>query len=295
MLVVMNNHLKMQYVRGMYVKPLSVPDGVVITIDPGKTNMAMFIGSPDGEMYVGLEFSGNARGTGPPMDTTLYCVEVRMFLRQYFANTEIYLVGMEEAITKASKKGNLYHKSGMVLKEIRANILNFFLEEYGLRTILINNWSWKAAILPDGYRSQNEKGSKRWLCDFFPDNPLSQYFAADMSDAYCMYLYLISQHCSSYTLMCKRKEEACNRTRKFFIYPESLSSIQSARVVVFNKKFTLTENVIYLCNRTNQVCYGKFPSDKLHLGEIYGNCVGFTDAPKGDITVIVEGSLSKEW
>ena len=96
------------------------------------------------------------------MDTTVYCEEVRQFLKQYLVNANIYFVGVEQAITK---KGMEHHHSNMVLTEIRGNILNFFLDQYNVRVTEINNWSWKAGVLPKGYRGKFEKGSKKWFQD----------------------------------------------------------------------------------------------------------------------------------
>ena len=56
MLVVINNQDMYQYTKGMYVKPLDVPGDVIVIIDPSKTNMAVMVISPWGEIYKCLEF-----------------------------------------------------------------------------------------------------------------------------------------------------------------------------------------------------------------------------------------------
>lgn len=179
MLIVENNAKTYTWEYGDAVTPVNYFGEVVIAIDPSKTNMAVFLGTPSGEPISAIEFSGNNRRRGPAMDTTQYCFEVRKFLTEYLQNVSVYLVGIEQAITK---QGNKYHHSDMVLKEIRGAILNYFLEEYGVKVIEVNNWSWKFAVLPEGYRGKFDKGSKKFFERNMPQSPFTYYFEADMTD-----------------------------------------------------------------------------------------------------------------
>lgn len=289
MLVVKNNIERFYFNSGDHVTPLNKTSEIVVAIDPSKTNMAVLIGSPFEEIYDIIEFSGNNRKRGPAMDTTIYCEQVREFLSKYLADANIYMVGVEAAI---SKKGLNFHHSNMVLTEIRGNILNFFLERFRIKVEEINNWSWKYAILPEGYRSQSEKGSKRFMRDYYPESDLNDYFEADVTDVYCIYKYMCTKLCKGYNFVCCRREEPNENTRNFYIYPSTLTRVSGARVIVLNDHFSITDNVTYLCNRTNYALYTVIPDiSKLSLEEIYGHCRGFKEIPRsGPVVLVVPAS-----
>ena len=286
MLVVINNEEKYFYTQGMTVKPLEAKGDVLVVIDPSKTNMAVMVSSPLGENYLNIEFSGNNRGSGPVMDTTVYCNEVRSFLRSLLQDVDIYIVGIEAAITK---RGHTYHKSDLVLKEIRGALLNFFLEEYGIRALEINNWAWKHAVLPEGYRSQSEKGSKRFICENYPSSPLCHYYEADMTDCFCMTMYVVTTQCTGYALVCNRKEDVNANTRKYWIYPNVVKAPFGAYQFRVNHHFNLQENTVYLCNRTKSLCHSTVDISTLKLEDIYGHTKGFSEIPLEDsVTILIE-------
>ncbi len=270
MLVVDHNTHSTYWGLGDTVNPMSYAGEVVVTFDPSKTNMAMVVGTPDGYILNTLEFSGNNRRRGPVMDTTVYCEEVRSFLKSYLSNVTIYMVGVEQAI---QKEGNNHYRSSMVLTEIRGNLLNFFLEVFGVKVIEVNNWSWKFAILPEGYRSKYEKGSKKWFLNTMPDSPYSKYFEADMTDCICIYWYMISKMCSGYSCYCNQYEK-CLFTYQYFFSPIG-SDLGNVRELIYNPMFTLEENIGYYVNRVLTSFYMKIAVNKISLDYIYGHAVGF--------------------
>lgn len=268
MLVVDHNTYSTHWTLGNGVNPLRYGGDVIITIDPSKTNMAIVFGTPDGYILNVLEFSGNNRGKGPTMDTTLYCEEVRAFLRSYLEHTNIYMVGVEQAI---QKKGFEHYKSSMVLTEIRANILNFFFEVFGVKVIEINNWSWKFGVLPDGYRSQFEKGSKRWFVETMSNSPYSKYYEADVTDCICIYWYMVNKMCSQYVCYCNQYE------KPLFKYEYDLMIDSSVkRELSYNTMFTLHENLSYYVNRIMGEFFILVPVSNLSFDDIYGHSIGFS-------------------
>lgn len=284
MLVVDHNTYFTQWQIGDTLHPMEYAGDVVVTFDPSKTNMAMVIGTPDGTILNTIEFSGNNRKRGPAMDTTLYCEEVRQFLKIYLSKVNLYLVAVEQAITK---QGVNYHHSNMVLTEIRSNILNFFLEEYGLHVIEVNNWSWKFGILPEGYRSKYEKGSKKWFTKCMPDSPYSQYFEADMTDCICIYWYVIKNNCASYSCYCNQAEK-CDMEHMHFYVASTNNVIEGMKEVTFNPRFSLQENLNYYLNRIIGHFYMTIPTDVIDIEDIYGHAVGFClgDIGKDDLKVV---------
>lgn len=261
MLVVIDNKYHSYWTIGQPTGHLDYHGEVVITFDPSKTNMAILIGTGepislddfrDGKVPRGLlksfEFSGNDRGKmHPPMDTTLFCEEVRHFLSSYLEGARFRIVAIEQALTK--KGASASHITNMVLTEIRANLLNFFLEKFNVRVIEINNWAWKHAILPEGYRGQQQKGSKLYFLRNLPDSPFASYFEADMTDCICIYLYVVMKFCSQRAIFCSTAEPKLND----YVYayaPMSLDTSQSYIEFTYNPMFSLVENLNYYANRT---------------------------------------------
>lgn len=271
MLVVYNNIDFLQWSLGDPVRALDYRGEVVVVFDPSKTNMAMLVGTPDKQILEIVEFSGNNRRRGPAMDTTLYCEEVREFLRAYLSNVKLYKVAVEQALTY---KGIEYHKSNMVLTEIRSNILNYFFEMYRIKVLEINNWAWKFGVLPDGYRSKFEKGSKKWFLDVCPDSPWTQFFEADATDVICIYWYVVDEHCKSYSLFCIQAEP-CTMKYSWSILPTSFP-LTSVQEVLFNKVFTIEQNLDYYMNRCTGVISMNVPADLLEYSDIYKRASQFT-------------------
>lgn len=272
MLVVDHNTISVQWHIGDPVRPMEYSGEVVVVFDPSKTNMAMLIGTPDKQILNIIEFSGNNRKRGPVMDTTLYCQEVRSFLEVYLSKVKLYCVAVEQALTY---KGVEYHTSNMVLTEIRSNILNFFLEHFGLKVHEINNWAWKAGVLPQGYRGKYEKGSKKWFVDAMPDSPFSKYFEADATDVICIYWYVVDTKCQQYTTYCNQYEQ-CDVEYFYYYTPLSNTFTDNMRSVTYNPRFSIQENLDYYVNRIMGQFYMVIPVEKIEIQDVYKKSVGFT-------------------
>ena len=287
MLVQVNNGPITYFSRGDYVEPLRVSGDVVICIDPSKTNMACLIGSPFGEVYSIVEFSGNNRRKGPTMDTTDYCSDFVDYLRQYLKNVNVYDAAVEKAITK---RGMEHHHSNMVLTEIRGKILGFFSEEFGIRDkrVEVNNYSWKSAILPQGYRGHGEKGSKRYIEDRFPGSPFCYYFEADATDVLCIYWYKIKSYKDTYQIVCNKKEELLHPIN-IGIYPQYMDNVPNMRKFKYNNHFSLSDNVAFYSNRSATTGIAEVKVQDLSYEEIYKYACGFSvvDLSLEDVRVVV--------
>lgn len=284
MLVVEQNTTTLFWSRGASVHPLEYAGDVVVVFDPSKTNCAVVIGTPQKQILNVLEFSGNNRGRGPVMDTTLYCEEIREFLRVYLSKCSLYTVAMEQTILPKGKKAH-YH-SVTVQNEIRANLLNFFLEEFNVRVNEINNWSWKAAILPDGYKSPKEKGSKRFFRDYFSDTPYADYYEADVTDCLCMYWFVCDTRCSSYSLYCNRIEQSLGGF-KFTFFPLSSKVGDTLQQVIYNPRFNIEDNIAYYSNRILHTFCFLVDTMDVPISMVYGHSNLFTDKDLNDKQVLV--------
>ncbi len=283
MLVVESNKKQYFWSVGDAVPKLDYYGDIVVVFDPSKTNMAMIVGTPSGTILSNIEFSGNNRSRGPVMDTSLYCQEIRAFLRQYLNGKPIYLAATEATI---EKKGTSYYRSNLVLTEIRANILNFFREEFNIECLEINNWTWKHYVLPDGYRSQKEKGSKRFMRDYMPQLGFHLYYEADTCDVACMYLYVVDKMCKSYTLLCNRSEP-CSVKYNYVIVPANSKRPETITETVFNDKFSLEDNLAFYANRTMAAFCMITPMRSIPITGIYGNARNFELSNINDTSVMV--------
>lgn len=271
MLVVINNETTYDWSIGMPVPTLDYIGDVVVIVDPSKTNMAVMVGTPDKYILGMVEFSGNNRRKGPAMNTSQYCQEFRMFLQQYLQKCHIYIAAVEQAV---GYEGMEHYQSQMVLTEVRANLLSFFKDNYGIQAIELNNWAWKAGALPEGFRGKSQKGSKLWFETYMPDAPLAHFFEADMTDCYFMYVYIVDNKCAGYTVMCNQKEPASGRYTYFFTPVSKVFPNQKS--VVYNPRFTLEDNLNYYTNRLVVQFELDIPVNLLTLDDIYGRCSGFT-------------------
>ena len=271
MLLVRQNGIPSEWHPYMGVEPLKYVGDVIVVFDPSKTNMAMIVGTPDGNILDAIEFSGNNRKRGPIMDTTVYCEEVRCFLKSYLQSANLYYVAVEAAITK---RGMSYHHSNMTLTEIRSNLLNFFMEEFSIRVIEVNNWSWKSATLPQGYRSRSEKGSKRYFMEQMASSPFAYYYEADITDCICIYWYVCASKCATYQTICNKAEPA-QVEYKYSYYSAGMQLASSIKAVPYNPAFTLVENLNFYSNRFSKPFVMEVPISAIDVNDVYGKAALF--------------------
>lgn len=284
MLIVEQNTTYVNWSIGDYVRPMAYTGDVVVTIDPSKTNTALVIGTPEKRILNILEFSGNNRGRGPVMDTTVFCEQLRQFLTTYLQNVNLYAVGVEKTILPRGKKAH-YH-SVTVLNEIRSTLLSFFFEVFNVHVIEINNWSWKAAVLPEGYRSMNEKGSKRFFIEHMSDTPYANYYEADVTDCICMFWYMCSTHCQNYSVFCNRVEQSFTGF-KYTFFPIDSNVCENLREVIFNERFSLEDNLAFYSNRLLGPFCLEVSSDVINIDEVYNRSMLFKANNLRDLKVKV--------
>lgn len=268
-----------KFEKGGHVPDLKYTGDIVVAIDPSKTNCAMVIGDPGGEVIMILEMSGNNWKAGPVIPTTEYCSEIREFIDRLISPAHLVRVGLEQAITK---RGMEHHHSNMVLTEIRAAFLGLFWDKYQLnkKDVEVNNWTWKRAILPEGYRSPSEKGSMRYFWQYLHDKSYIHYFEDDVTDCMCIYKYLILDTQCNYRIACNEKESIHNPYH-LAIMPAWADELAYRRFV-YNGSFGAETNATYFANRSKKCGIATLDANKLSLDEIYQYASGFTEIPQTD-------------
>lgn len=259
--------------RGRQVTPMNFCGDLILAVDPGKTNMAMVVGNTYGTKLCVLQFSA----AGYANDNSEYCMDFKDFIQRFLSNCNIRIFGIEQAI---SKKGMNFHYTSMVLTEIRANLIDLAYDLTDRKAEEINNWSWKHSILPEGMRSQTEKGSTRFLSDVY-----AAYGNSDVTDAICMYKYLVHEQ-GDKTPMFPDKAEESLANHQIFILPAGNSASKGARVFKYNEALTLEQNCTYFSNRTWEKGVSIVKADLLTLEEIYKHASRF-HAINRDAEVVV--------
>lgn len=260
------------YHEGQEHTKLMYGGDVVVALDPGKTNMALTVGDPYGIPISYIEI------TGKGCDTTDYCTDFANFIVEYLSNVNVVMFGVEAAV---SYKGMEYHRSQMVLTEIRANLLQMIKTKFHLKPIEINNWSWKHAILPDGYRSQKEKGSYRYLTELGLHG-----VTHDITDSICMYFYLQRTQLPKYPDPFCDRREVCIIPHKVFLFGENNFAPGDMWHYKYNPQFSLQENVNYYVNRTTKDGYLDVKASDLTLDEIY-NTTCVLSSPSENLKVVI--------
>lgn len=251
------------YHAGDKVPDFKFRGDVILTTDPGKTNMAIVIGTVFGVRLAILQF----RAPGYANDNSTYCHDFKTFLKEYLKNCRVAVFAIEAAI---SKKGMNHHRSSMVLTEIRANLIDLAYSLTGDKAIEVNNWSWKYAILPDGMRSQTEKGSTRFLPTLY-----GQYGNADVTDSVCIYQYAVEKFGSKNYTIIPNEPETCLWSYRYLVVPTGFGKMRKARKFYWNPGLTLAENISYALNRTTENVYAEVPVESISLEDIYGHASMF--------------------
>ena len=244
----------------------------VVAIDPSKTNLGLVVGNDRNVIYEWVELSGK------DCDTTEYCNDLMDFLVDYLSNGTIIVAGVEQAVMY---KGMQYYHSQMVLTEIRANILQGFLQRFNIQIHEINNYAWKGAILPDGYRGRSEKGSLRYI-----NEKGIKGISDDISDAICIFLYLSRFVDQPEVLHCTDEEESLFKYT-YAIVPTTFVVADLKETFGGNGKVSLKGNIAYFLNRTTLTGFAfTYPVTSLTLEDIYcGN--SHVDTPNLETVKVV--------
>ena len=157
-------------------KPMFEEKELVIGIDSSKTNTGISVTNltdTEGDNVIETSFAFNGKDDGTTeQDCLLLCQKEREAFRRIFKNSFIRVAGIEDIITKeygtfpGKKTGMTVHESRFKITAIFGSFISCLQEDFGKTPYLVNNWSWKAAMLPQEYRAKGiYKGSQLYLRD----------------------------------------------------------------------------------------------------------------------------------
>ena len=161
---------------------------IYIGIDSSKSDTAIAIANEYKEIIDDIEIIG----AGSDIDVYQHCWEMRKALKVLFSGAKIIAIGIEDIITKknGSYGGMEVHQSRAKITHVFDSLICFFQDNFEMTPKLINNQSWKAAVLPEEFRKKtHKKGSQ----DYF--NSIGGRWAGrndNVTDAVCILTYLMN-------------------------------------------------------------------------------------------------------
>lgn len=257
------------YSIGDEVAPILTEGNVIVVADQSKSNSAIIIANTTGSIYDIIEVSGNDRNYyAVPQDTTVYCREVEVYLRERLKGCNVIKIHIEEPITKHKKgaKGALQNfKTTMILTEIRGSYNRIALDMTNEASDEVNNWSWKNGVLPPEYRAHGEKGS--YLYWITKDIKWLNY-TDDVTDVYSMYIYLLKSKYQNEKILCDKREKA-SREYTFAYVPLTTAANGNLIEFSYSKYFPLEANCNYYVNRKSTTGYARIPAELISIENLY--------------------------
>jgi len=287
-------YVKINNVYSTSEVPMYSGEEIIIGIDSSKSNTGICVRDLGGNIKDVIELDGASDGT-TEADVLVLCKKERDFLKKIFANAVPKLVGIENIITKANKgkeTGITQHESRFKITAVFMSFIFFFQEEFGITPQLINNWSWKAGVLPEEFRK--EKYKKGSLAYFKSIQSKYGNYSDDATDAICISEYL----CKVNGVELGTRVMGAEVSKKDFSYciTSEFFDFQGIEHVtyVYNRDLTLLQNITYAANRLpseNVIAKFVIPTSVLTFEEIYSFCKG--DFPRKAERVKVWVNLSK--
>lgn len=254
-------------------RPEYIGRSLMIAIDSSKTNTAITVDDEYGNKLDDYELRGAVED-----DILQLCWWERKCLSVIFSQARIVVGGIEDIITKKDKNGQFshgieIHKSRFMITAVFMSLITYFQDNHDFTLALINNWSWKAAVLPEEYRKDgHHKGSLDWHRD---RGTVLASRTDDITDSDCIMQYLKMTHNISSTEVIKSEPELSKYKYKAVIL--ALSN-DFAGLVEYkdNEDVTLENKCAYISNRLKEgeMAYVKIRTSTLTIQQIYTLCKG---------------------
>ena len=160
---------------------------VTVAIDASKTNTAIVVGDTRFEVLDFYEISA------PGSENNIWDVvdAQREALRTILKGATVHVAGIEDIITKGNAGMNEHH-TRMVLTTIWTGLILVLRDEFNCKPLLVNNMTWKSAVLPEPYNSRRyDKGSLEYHKHI---NSRYAHCTDDVTDAVSILEYLKIQN-----------------------------------------------------------------------------------------------------
>ena len=257
-------------------EPMYSGKKIVIGIDSSKSNTAITVGDSMGNVYHDHELSG----AGGDVNVYDFCRDMRRELKSLFKGADILKVGIEDIITKKEKgyRGIEIHQSRYKITAVFDNLIFLFDDYFGIMPTLVNNWAWKAAILPEEYRTKDhKKGSLDWF------NAIGNRWAGrkdDVTDSVCIYYYLLKVNPVKpiYTI---RETSPSNISYACSIFPDTFTMPDSAKEFIIDNTDSLEHNLAMIAEMLGkEFGYVKVSTEMIPIDWIYSDRLKYNNTVK---------------
>lgn len=250
---------------------------LILSIDSSKSDTAMIVWDEFGHPLDDYEICG----AGKEVNVHQLCWDTRKELDELFRGADVILVGLEDIITKKEKgyKGLEVHQSRAKITAVFDNFIFYFQDRFNLMPKLINNWAWKAGVLPEEYRKDSHrKGSQDWLTD------IGSKWAGrndNITDAVCIGLYLLNNNKVEATYEITSTAPA-RFNYDFGILPKSFKKPTGHKNFVICNNDTLQHNLDEIANsiEVGQTGYVLVPTERVPIDLIYSDKLKSTNKYK---------------
>lgn len=253
--------------------PIVSGQDIVIGIDSSKTNTGIAIGDLSGDILHWIELNGEQDGTSE-YDALRLCKAHRDTLKVLLSGCNVVQVGIEDIISKIRKgheTGMTEHSSRFKITCVFSSLINFFQDNFNITPILVNNQSWKAAILPEQFRKRNiGKGSLAYF------RSIGSKFGScsdDVTDAICILKYVYQQMDISLGMRITALEVS-TKEHGIFLIADKEGFDEPHKEFIYNPEFTLKQNAAVMSNNSDRCAKARVDVSCLTLSEIYKYCTG---------------------
>lgn len=262
---------------------------VMVAIDSSKTNSAIVVNNEYGEMIDRIELNGKEAGTTLEAVLAL-CQQEREVLKVLFRGSTPFIVGIENIITKTNREyttGMDTHMSRFKITAVFMSFISFFQDTFGITPELINNQTWKAAVLPEEFRSRDyHKGSLAYLRSIH-----SKYASCsdDVTDAICIMEYLKMKHEVRNIRRIEGPEASRNSYQCWLVSLEQAKKYDGT-LFAENPNMNVTQQAVVMANAIKPNAFAKctLNIENVTFPEIYTMCAGKHTFSEPKIVLLVQ-------
>lgn len=249
---------------------------ISIAIDSSKRNTGLTVGDENCNVLDVYDINGKFDGTGEA-DVLVLCKAQREFLHTLLEGAKVVYAGIENIITvdKPSRMAGIsQHMSRFKITAVFMSFIFFLQEEFGITPLLINNNTWKSAVLPREFTSRDiGKGS---LAYFKSISSKYAYYSDDATDSICILMYMKKFYRLRDVFRIQQAEFKRHMYYMEIVRADTSVQAENAVEYAYNQELSLEQNATVMVNHLGQKQFGfaNIPVGLLSYAEIYEMVVG---------------------
>lgn len=270
------------------ISPMYGGKKISVAIDSSKRNTAITIGDEWCDPIDVIEFDGKADGTSE-LDVLQLAKSQRNVLKTLLQGATVKYVGIENIITvdKGSKQAGIsQHMSRFKITAIFMSLISFFQDNFDVTPTLINNKSWKSAVLPEEFTRANVyKGSLQYYKSIG-----SKYgnYTDDATDSLCILRYMKSIF-NVRKVLSAEAPEICAYAYDYYITRVKDRVSDKCVEFLYNYSWDIITNVEAVVGKllAGGVGYARVPIDVFDTEVIFKHATGEFDLVTREVFLVV--------